>query len=273
MRKNLFLKDLATLTFEPEEPESLYRYNSAPANGISVLKEGEANTVEVSRRVIETIERIKKDPALEGFDLSVYQNQGEEIVERLSALIENGKIGAILAAAVLFFFLRQIRMTLVISLAIPLCLLVAMTVMFFAGKTLNGLTIMGLVICVGLLVDNSVVVAENIHRYFDEGASRKEACLRGVSEIGFAIMIATFTTLIVFGSALLFSGELRFMVANMALPVISAIVSSLYSNMRRILRCKARSWLRTEPAPTSIPSTTRSNESERARCFLSSSSR
>ncbi len=225
--ENLFLKDLATLTFEPEEPESLYRYNSAPANGISVLKEGEANTVEVSRRVIETIERIKKDPALEGFDLSVYQNQGEEIVERLSALIENGKIGAILAAAVLFFFLRQIRMTLVISLAIPLCLLVAMTVMFFAGKTLNGLTIMGLVICVGLLVDNSVVVAENIHRYFDEGASRKEACLRGVSEIGFAIMIATFTTLIVFGSALLFSGELRFMVANMALPVISAIVSSL----------------------------------------------
>ncbi|MCF7765156.1 MAG: efflux RND transporter permease subunit [Verrucomicrobia bacterium] len=152
IRRDLFLKDVATLTFEPEEAESLYRYNSQPANGISVMKEGEANTVEVCRRVIEVIEKIKQDPALAGFDLSVYSDQGEEIVKRLDALIDNRKSGALLAAAVLFFFLRQFRMTMIISLAIPLCLLIALTVMFFAAKTLNSLTIMGLVICVGLLV-------------------------------------------------------------------------------------------------------------------------
>ncbi|MEM7231920.1 MAG: efflux RND transporter permease subunit [Planctomycetota bacterium] len=224
---DLYLKDVATVSYEPEETEQLYRYNSQPANGISVLKEGTANTVEVSRRVIAAIEKMKKDPKLAGFDLSVYDNKGEEIVERLDTLIDNGKIGAILAALVLFFFLRQFRMTMVISLAIPFCILIALTIMFFADKTLNGLTIMGLVICVGLLVDNSVVVAENIHRLFDSGLSRKQACLRGISEIGFAITIATLTTLIVFGSALLFSGKLRFMVQNMSLPVISSIIASL----------------------------------------------
>ena len=237
IRRDLFLKDVATLTFEPEEAESLYRYNSQPANGISVMKEGEANTVEVCRRVIEVIEKIKQDPALAGFDLSVYSDQGEEIVKRLDALIDNGKSGTLLAAAVLFFFLRQFRMTMIISLAIPLCLLIAMTVMFFAAKTLNSLTIMGLVICVGLLVDNSVVVAENIHRHFAEGMSRKDACLRGVSEIGFAISIATLTTLIVFGSALLFSGELQFMIQNISLPVIVSITASLGTAMMFIPLC------------------------------------
>ena len=227
LRSDLYLKDIARVTFEPEEAERLYRYNSQPANGIMVKKEGEANTVEVSRRVVETIGQIQQDPELQGFDLSVYDNQGEEILGRLNALIDNGKLGALLAAIVLLFFLRQLRMTLIISLAIPLCLLIALTVMFFAGTTLNSLTIMGLVICVGLLVDNSVVVAENIHRHFDNGLSRKEACLRGVGEIGFAIMIATLTTLIVFTSAMLFDGELRFIIENMSLPVIVSIIASL----------------------------------------------
>lgn len=89
---------------------------------------------------------MKVDPALAGFDLSVYQNQGEDIIKRLDNLIDNGKLGAVLAAFVLFFFLRQFRMTMVISLAVPLCLLVALTAMHFAGKTLTfGHSIQGAV--------------------------------------------------------------------------------------------------------------------------------
>lgn len=227
IRSDLYLKDVATITYEPEEAERLYRYNSQPANGIQVNKEGEANTVEVAKKVIETIEEIKANPLLEGFDLSVYDDQGEEIVGRLNALISNGKMGAFLAAIVLFFFLRQFRMTMVISMAIPLCLLIALTVLFFMGHTLNSLTIMGLVICVGLLVDNSVVVAENIHRHYDNGLSRREACMKGVSEIGFAITIATLTTLIVFSSALLTEGKMRFYIQTMSIPVVASIIASL----------------------------------------------
>jgi len=234
---DLVLGDIATVRFEPKEAEQLYRYNSQPANGISVFKEGEANTVEVARKVVAAIEEMKRNPELKGFDLSVFHDEGADIVKRLNNLIDNGKLGALLAACVLFFFLRQFRMTVVISLAVPLCLLVALTAMYFAGKTLNGLTIMGLVICVGLLVDNSVVVAENIHRHFSNGLSRRDACLRGVSEIGFAITIATCTTLIVFGSAMLFRGEMRFMVRNLSLPVITSIAASLAAALLFIPLC------------------------------------
>ncbi len=237
LRADLLLRDVATVTYEPEEAERLYRYNSQPANGIQVNKEGEANTVEVSKRVVETIEEIKQNPLLEGFDLSVYDDQGDEIVGRLNALIDNGKMGALLAAIVLFFFLRQFRMTMVISMAIPLCLLIALTVLFFAGETLNSLTIMGLVICVGLLVDNSVVVAENIHRHHANGLSRWDACLKGVSEIGFAITIATLTTLIVFGSAMFTEGEMKFYIKTMSLPVIVSIIASLGTALMFIPLC------------------------------------
>ena len=237
VRTNIFLRDIASVKYEPEEAERLYRYNSQPANGISVKKEGEANTVEVSKQVVSTIEEIRRNPKLTGFDLSVYDNQGREIMQRLNSLISNGKVGAFLAAVVLFFFLRQFRMTMIIAMAIPLCLLIALTTMFFAGQTLNSLTIMGLVICVGLLVDNSVVVAENIHRHHQEGLDRREACLRGVGEIGFAITIATLTTLIVFCSAMLTDGELRFIIQNMSLPVIASILASLGTALMFIPLC------------------------------------
>ncbi len=260
LKPNVFLKDIATISYEPEEAERLYRYNSKPANGISVKKEGEANTVEVSQRITDTIEgEIKQNPKLEGFDISIYDNQGEEITERLDSLISNGNLGACMAAVVLFFFLRQFRMTMVIAMAIPLCLLIALTTLFFAGETLNSLTIMGLVICVGLLVDNSVVVAENIHRHHQNGLSRKEACLKGVSEIGFAITIATLTTLIVFSSALLVDGEMRFMVEKITLPVISSITASLGIALMFIPLCvfitlprKKRDFNTTRKTPSAV---------------------
>ena len=104
LSETVMLKDIATIVYEPEEAERLYRYNGQPANGISVRREGEANTVEVSQAVVEAIETIRAHPKLEGFDLSIYENQGEEIMERLSHLIGNGKLGALLAAMVLYFF-------------------------------------------------------------------------------------------------------------------------------------------------------------------------
>ena len=102
-----------------------------------------------------------------------------------------------------------------------------MTAMFFAGDTLNMTSILGLVICVGLLVDNSVVVAENIHRHYQSGESRWDARLKGVGEIGLAVTTATLTTIIVFLPSVLVGGEMRFMLYQLALPVVSALLASL----------------------------------------------
>lgn len=237
LRPGVFLKDIAAVVYEPQDSEILYRYGSQPASGISVKREGEANTVAVSRQVEETINEIQNNPKLKGFDLSIYDNEGKDILKRLNGLIDNGQLGALMAAAVLFFFLRQFRLTLIIAMAIPLCLLIALSAMYFAGQTLNSMTIMGLVICVGLLVDNSVVMAENIHRHHQEGLSRLDACLKGVSEIGFAITIATMTTLIVFSSTLLIEGEMRFYAQNMSLPVIVSIAASLGTALMFIPLC------------------------------------
>ena len=224
----VYLKDIATIRYGLDDMyQETERWNQMQSAGISVVKESEANTVEVGNAVAAAIEEIKKNPELAKYDIHLYQNYGNVIKKQLGSLVNNGLFGACLAAVVLYFFLRQFRLTMVIALAIPLCLFISMTVMFFAGDTLNMTSILGLVICVGLLVDNSVVVAENIHRHYQSGLSRREACLRGVGEIGLAVTTATLTTIIVFLPSLLVGGEMRFMLYRLALPVVSALLASL----------------------------------------------
>ena len=156
------------------------------------------------------VDQWKSDPELVNFERRIFMNQGGIVMTQLNTLYTTGRIGAFLAALVLFMFLRRLRITLIITLAIPLCLFIAVSAMYFSGESLNILTILGLVICVGLLVDNSVVVAENIQRHYQNGMTRHAACIKGVQEIGLAITTATFTTLIVFLPALLVEGQMRF---------------------------------------------------------------
>ena len=222
------LKDIATLKYEVEDPHHhTERWNGKASATVSIRKESEANTVDVSEMVAATVQKMNNNPALSNYQIKLYRNYGDIIKGRLKTLRNNGMLGAIFAALVLFFFLRQFRMTAIIALAIPLCLLISMMMMFFAGESLNTTTILGLVICVGLLVDNSVVVAENIYRHHQNGMSRSDACIRGVGEISLAVITATLTTIIVFLPSLLIDGEMRFMLYRLALPVVSALLASL----------------------------------------------
>ena len=222
------LRDVATIKYEVDnEHHDIERWNQMQSAQISVYKESEANTVEVCSAIAAAVEEILNEPALAPYEISIYSNYGKVIKSHLYNLFKNGLMGACLAAVVLYFFLRQFRLTVIIALAIPLCLFIAMTAMFFAGDTLNMTSILGLVICVGLLVDNSVVVAENIHRHYQSGLSRWDACLRGVGEIGLAVTTATLTTIIVFLPSVLVGGEMRFMLYQLALPVVSALLASL----------------------------------------------
>ena len=222
------LKDIATLKYEVDDPHHhTERWNGKASATVSIRKESEANTVDVSEMVAATVQKMHNNPALSNYQIKLYRNYGDIIKGRLKTLRNNGMLGAIFAALVLFFFLRQFRMTAIIALAIPLCLLISMMMMFFAGESLNTTTILGLVICVGLLVDNSVVVAENIYRHHQNGMSRSDACIRGVGEISLAVITATLTTIIVFLPSLLIDGEMRFMLYRLALPVVSALLASL----------------------------------------------
>jgi HAE1 family hydrophobic/amphiphilic exporter-1 len=222
------LGDVSHITFE--EPDKQYRVRamSQPAYAIVVFKEGDANARDVSRRVSAVIDTFATNPRLRDVEAITLFSQGEVIDSSLNTLTQSGMVGGLIAGLVLFVFLRRLRLTLVISLSIPLSMLIAMTVMYFAGESLNLLSLLSLMVCVGLLVDNSVVVAENIHRLRQSGLGRREACISGAGEIALAITMSTLTTIVVFAPvALMGSGPAQFIFMRIALPISVALMASL----------------------------------------------
>lgn len=224
---NVRLSDIASVKLAEPDMFWVVRVNSKPALAMQIFKEGQANTIDVSKRLAKAFEVIRANPKLHGSDMAVLFSQGDVIEESLSTLLDNGKLGAFLAAIVLLFFLRRFRLTAIITLSIPLSLILSLTVMYFVGETLNILSLLGLIISVGLLVDNSVVVAENIMRIRAEGASRRDACIRGAAEIALAIILATLTTIIVFLPVSLVEGKGQFFLLRLAIPITVSLAASL----------------------------------------------
>ena len=221
------LSDIATVEFKPPERKFRIRANSQPAVALLILKEGQANTIEVARRIQAEVDAMLQRPRLQSIGMVPLFDQGAVILESLSTLLDAGKIGGLFAAIVLFFFLRRLRMTLIIALCIPLSLLAALAVMFFAGESLNILSLLGLMISVGLLVDNAVVVGENIHRLHAGGMSRRQAAIHGAGEIALAVTTATLTTIVVFVPVSLVEGQGQFFLMRLALPICVALLASL----------------------------------------------
>ncbi len=224
------LKDVADVAYEVPEKRWRNLVDGSPAVAIAIYKESTANTVALSQQ-LETLfeERFANDPRLKSFRIEKLFNQGEWIMESIDNLKRTGVWGGIFAFGVLFFFLRRLRMTLIVNLAIPLSVLVTIIVLYFSGWTLNLITMMGIMISIGMVVDNSIVVLENIYREIAAGKPRKEAALKGASEVGLAITMATLTTIVVFLPLILMSddGGFRFFMLRIGLPVVVALLASL----------------------------------------------
>jgi HAE1 family hydrophobic/amphiphilic exporter-1 len=229
---NLRLQDIAEVKFDvAEEKRWIQRVDRKPAVWVGLFKESQANTVEVSNNVLEMLDnQIRTNPQLAGMNFMVIFDQGTYVMESINNLRNAGLWGGFFAFLVIFFFLRRLRMTLIINLAIPISLLVTVVVIYFMGWSLNIMTMMGLMVSVGLVVDNSIVVVENIYRLRKEGLSRRDAAIRGASEVAMPITMATLTTVVVF-VPLIFMGDnpgMTFYMARMGVPVISALVASLF---------------------------------------------
>ncbi len=224
---SLRLKDIARVKYEEPEKNFAVRVNGNPAVAIVIFKEGDANTVDICAKLAEEVKRMQADPIFSSVMMEMFFDQGRIVQSSITNLVTGGEIGGVLAALVLFVFLRRFRLTLIVSASIPLSLLISLTVMYFSGESLNMITILGLVICVGLLVDNSVVVAENIHRHVQEGMERRAACIHGAREIALAITMATLTTVIVFLPVALVEGQAQFFLMRLALPISVSLLASL----------------------------------------------
>ena len=224
----LVLEDVAEVTLARPASTTIHRVNGRPAASIEVFKESGANTIEVTRRLREKLDELAGDPALEGFGFHRFFDQGELIGESIQNLRLATIQGGLLAVVVLFVFLRQLRVTLLIAGGIPLSLLMTLVIMYFRGDTVNILAMMGLMLSVGMVVDNSIVVVESIYRRRELGDSSTQAALRGTSEVSLAILAATSTTLVVFLPVILMSeGGPAFFLKAIGLPVCFALLSSL----------------------------------------------
>ncbi len=224
---NVRLSDIAYVHYDQPESKFRVRLEGKDAVAIQVIKEGQANTMEVSKRVGAVLDSMKDNPRLSLLGVEPFFDQGEIIMESLNTLLSSGRIGGLIALVVLFFFLRRIRMTLIATLSIPLSIVIGLTAMYFLGESLNVLTLLALMISVGLLVDNSVVVAENIFRLHRDGMPKRKACIEGAGEIALAVTMATLTTIIVFLPVSLVDGQGQFFLLRLSIPISMSLLGSL----------------------------------------------
>ena len=159
------LGDIAQVELVSPELPVGRRMEGRPAVGIDIFKSTQANVVDVADRVLEAIEKARDLPQFQGIKILVVGNQADSIRESLSELRKAGMIGAVLSFFMLLFFLRHLPTTLIVSVAVPASLLVTLAAMYFMGFTLNILTMMGMLLAIGMLVDNSVVITESIFRH------------------------------------------------------------------------------------------------------------
>ena len=197
--EGLRLKDIAKVSFEEPELTEGRHLNQTYAIGLNISKESEANTVATAQRVVETVEDLKQDPEMQGVNIYYMDNAADGIVSSLNDLLTSGLIGAVFALMVLFLFLRRISTTLIVTLAVPISIVITLGGLYFLGLSLNVLSMMGLMLAIGMLVDNAVVVTESIHRHQVENPDEPvKSTVKGVKEVGMAVTAGTLTTGIVF---------------------------------------------------------------------------
>ena len=192
---------------------------------LTVNKQTDGNTVEVSREVKKALEEINKD--LKGVDIKVLYDQATFIEDAISNIVKDIIIGAVLAVIILLVFLRNFRSTAIIGIVIPISLIATFAVMYFQGTTLNMMTLGGLALCAGNMVDNAIVILDNIFRHRQAGEGMVEAAIKGSNEMTNAITASTLTQVSVFAPIVFVGGLAAELFSPMAMTVSTAQVVSL----------------------------------------------
>jgi HAE1 family hydrophobic/amphiphilic exporter-1 len=237
----LRVRDVARVSLEEPRLDYGRHLDRKFAIGIDVFKEPSANTVDTVDRVMARIREIERDPELAGIRLLVWLNQGEEIRSSLRGLRNSGLFGGVLAAVVLYLFLRRLSTTLIVSTAIPFSLVATCGAMYLLGSEFNVLTLLGLMFGVGMLVDNAIVVIENIHRLEQRGLVPPRAAREGSSQVALAVVASTATTVIVWSWLFVMPrSHLTIYMGQVALTMCLAVGCSLLISLTFIPLAAAR---------------------------------
>jgi hydrophobic/amphiphilic exporter-1 (mainly G- bacteria), HAE1 family len=243
----LKLADVADVVYQEPPLEYGRHLDGNFAVGITVSQESKANTVVVCDALEAAIDNMNEDADLEGVKFLVWFSQGREIKKTIRDLAFTGIFGTILASLVLFMFLRRFSTTFVAVLCIPFSLIVTCGIIWTQGRSLNTLTLLGLIVGIGMLVDNAVVVMENIFRHREMGADRKTAARIGAKEVSTAVVAATFTSIIVF-IPLIFNkpSEMNIYLKELGITVCFTLLASLFISQTLIPLATSK-YIRTKP--------------------------
>jgi len=221
----VYLKEVGKIYLKNKDPENIVRINRTRCMGLAIYKETKFNTVQAVEDLLDALVTLRK--ALPGYELTVIQNQGEFITQAIDEVKQTALIGILLAVVILFVFLRRLGTTFIISLAIPISIIATFNLMYFKGLTLNIMTLGGLALGAGMLVDNAIVVMENIFRNLESGLSLKESAIVGTSQVGGAITASTITTIVVFLPIVYLHGAAGELFKDQAWTVAFSLLSSL----------------------------------------------
>ncbi len=194
----VLLKDIADITFGVKEEESYSRVNGKEVITCIVSKSPQMNVIELSERVREEIEQLNRELEQKGVHIQVDSDVAETMSTNINTIVDLGISGAILAIFILYLFLRNFRIVTIIAFAIPISVFSSFYFFYLGGISINTLTLTGIALAVGMLLDNSVVVMENIFRLRGTGVSAEDASVRGTQEVWRSIFASTLTTITVF---------------------------------------------------------------------------
>lgn len=251
VRVPVFLRDVAKVSFSNKEPENIVRVNGVRCVGLSVYKETSYNTVRAVEELEDAFVNIQK--SLPGYEFTMVQNQATFIQNAIGELRDTAFIGALFSVIVLFIFLRRIAITLIVVVVLPISIIATFVAMYFSGLTLNIMTIGGLALGAGMLVDNAIVIVENIFRNLEAGESLKNACIKGTAQVGGPIISSTITTIVVFlpivyihgASGALFKDQAWTVALTQVISLIVAILiipmlfNGFYANRKQVSSTKA----------------------------------
>ena len=226
------LKDIATITDSITDNRQVARYKGQPTVGLGMVKIANANTVEIIKEVERRLNEEIRPNLPPGMKLEISTNDSIFINQMVASLKEHLFTGTLLAALIVFIFLRSIRSTLIIATAIPVSLLGAIAVMYFSGYTFNSMTLLGLLLLIGVVVDDAIVVLENIFRHREHlDKDPVSAAINGTSEVTFAVIAASLSLVCIFAPVIFMDGIVGMFFKSFGVVVTFGVLASLFVSL------------------------------------------
>ena len=222
------LSDVASVADVTKDVSTVFRYNGQNGIGLLIKKQGDANAVAISKQVKEKITMVEKRYAADGVKFTIADDTADYTLDAANGVVDDLMLAVVLVAAIMLLFLHSIRDSLIVLVAIPTSLISTFIALYLFGYTLNLMTLLGLSLVIGILVDDSIVVLENIHRHLAMGKDKRTAALDGRREIGFSAVAITMVDVVVFGPLCLIQNSIGSILRAYSSTIVVATLLSLF---------------------------------------------